>query len=180
MQNVSVSRRYARALVDAAGPDVDAVLAQLEALLVLLESSPDVGAAIASPALSRAHRVGAVEAIARVAGFHPMLTNLLKLLVDRNRMEVLPQLTRGYRDLVDARIGRVRGKVTSAVGLTAGQLAAVCDSLESLTQRRVLLESTVDASLLGGVVAQVGSRTYDGSLKTQLRELGRQLSSPMQ
>lgn len=95
-----------------------------------------------------------------------MLTNLLKLLVDRNRMEVLPQLTRGYRDLVDARIGRVRGKVTSAVGLTAGQLAAVCGSLESLTQRRVLLESTVDASLLGGVVAQVGSRTYDGSLKT--------------
>ena len=47
--------------------------------------------------------------------------------------------------------------------------------LETLTQRKVLLDAKVDPTILGGVVASVGSRTYDGSLKSQLREMGRQL-----
>jgi F-type H+-transporting ATPase subunit delta len=105
--------------------------------------------------------------------------NLLKLMTDRNRFDVLPFLTRQYRDLVDLRVGRVRGQITSARALDEAQVRGIKLSLESMTQRSVVLESSVDASLLGGVVAQVGSKVYDGSLKAQLKDLSQALSRPV-
>ncbi len=77
--------------------------------------------------------------------------------------------------MADARSGRVRGKVTSAVPLAAEAVANLTRSLEQITQRAVVLETAVDPSLLGGVSAQVGSVVYDGSLKTQLEDMRRQL-----
>ena len=85
-------------------------------------------------------------------------------------------LARSYRELVDARMGRVRGKVASAVKMGDAQVAALKKQLEALTQRSVVLETSVDASLLGGVVATVGSHQFDGSLRSQLNELGRTLT----
>lgn len=178
MQNVSVSRRYARALLDASGAKSDELLAQVEELVRFLGEHPDVATAVGSPALTKPVRMKAVEAVAKVAGFLPQLTNLLKLLTDRNRIGILPTMARIYRELVDARLGRVRGKVTSAVKLGDAQVSSIRASLETLTRKSVLLETKVDASLIGGVVTQVGSHTYDGSLKTQLRDLGQQLSRP--
>lgn len=176
MVNVPVARRYARALLEAAGGQADAVLEQLEAVVQFFEENKPIFATLCSPALPRNQRLAGVEGmIGSVAGLQPTLANLLKLLVDRNRLATLPLLARQYRDLVDARLGRVRGKVSSATPLGKDQLSAIEQSLATLTQRRVLIEAKVDPSLLGGVVAQVGSRVYDGSLKAQLRELGQQL-----
>lgn len=177
MQNVSVARRYARALLDAAGAEADEVLGQLEALLAFLEGQPELHAALRSPTLSRPERMTVLEAMLRGAGVHVLVMNLLKLLTDRNRFDVLASLARQYRDLVDVRMGRVRGRVTSAVKLGDDQLAAIERSLEALTQRKVVLETSVDRSLIAGVVAQVGSKTFDGSTRTQLRELERSLGA---
>jgi F-type H+-transporting ATPase subunit delta len=90
----------------------------------------------------------------------------------------VPLLARQFRDLVDARLGRVRGRVTSASVLQPAQVTAIAASLKGLTRHEVLLAATVDASLLGGVVAQVGSTVYDGSLRTQLKDLAQALSRP--
>lgn len=179
MVNVPVARRYARALLEAAGAQADAVLLQLEALVKFLEANRGVFDTLSSPALPKSQRhAGVAGLISAMPGVQPALANLLKLLTERNRFATLPLLARSYRDLVDARMGRVRAKVTSAVKLGDAQLKAIEQALEAMTQRNVVLEAQVDRSLLGGVVAQVGSRQFDGSLKTQLRELGRQLSRP--
>lgn len=176
MVNVPVARRYARALLEAAGGQADAVLEQLEVVVKFFEDNQAIFATLCSPALPRNQRLAGVEGmIGSVAGLQPSLGNLLKLLSDRSRLSTLPLLARQYRDLVDARLGRVRGKVSSATPLGAEQLGAIERSLGAITRRDVIVETRVDPSLLGGVVAQVGSRVYDGSLKTQLRELGQQL-----
>ncbi len=178
MSNVPVARRYARALLDAAGAEADQVLTQLEGISTFLEGQAELFAALSSPTLTRTQRMGVLEAIIKSApGVLPVVGNLLRLLVDRNRFASLPFITRQFRDLVDGRMGRVRGKVTSAVKLGDAQVQALKKQLEGLTQRSVVLEATVDPSLLGGVVAQVGSHLYDGSIKSQLAELGRALSA---
>lgn len=177
MQNVSVARRYARALLDAAGPQADAVLVQIEALVAFLEAHNDAWVAVSSPAITRPQRVLALEAMFKSIGnVQPTVVNLLKLLTERNRFSVLPTLARQYRDMVDVSVGRVRGKVTSATVLGDAQLMAIKQSLEAISQRNVVLETKVDPSILGGVVAQVGSRTFDGSLRRQLQDLGQQLT----
>lgn len=179
MQNVSVSRRYARALLDVAGANADTVLSQLEALTKFFEEQHDVWVAASNPSLSRVQRMGVVEAVVKNASaLDGSLVNLLKLMSDRNRFEILPGVTRQFRDLVDARMGRLRGKVTSATKLSADQLASVQKSLESLTSKKVMLEANVDPKILGGVIAQVGSKTFDGSIRAQLDDMKQKLTQP--
>ena len=178
MSNVPVARRYARALLDAAGPDADTVLQQLENITSYFDAQPAFFTTISSPALSLSQRKTLVDAVINNApGIHPMVANLLKLLTDRNRFGSLPFIARQFRDMVDSRMGRVRGSVTSAAKLGDAEVTAIKKQLESLTQRSVVLETKVDPALIGGVVAQVGSHMYDGSLRSQLAELGRTLTN---
>ncbi|MFZ5438563.1 MAG: ATP synthase F1 subunit delta [Myxococcota bacterium] len=177
MSNVPVARRYARALLDAAGAEADQVLSQLETITSYLDGQPELFAALSSPTLTRTQRMTLVDAIITSApGMAKVVANLMKLLTDRSRFGSLPFIARQYRDLVDARMGRVRGKVVSAKKLGDAQLSALEKQLEALTQRNVVLETSIDPSLIGGVVATVGSKQYDGSLKSQLASLGRELT----
>ena len=176
MSNVPVARRYARALLDAAGADADKVLEQLENITSYFDAQPAFFETISSPALSLSQRKTLVDAVINNApGIHQMVANLMKLLTDRNRFDSLPFIARQFRDMVDSRMGRVRGSVTSAAKLGDAEVTAIKKQLESITQRSVVLETKIDANLIGGVIAQVGSHMYDGSLRSQLAELGRTL-----
>ena len=175
MVNVSIARRYARALLEASGAAADQVLAELQSFVLTLESSAELKDVISNPAYSRDQRQKILEGLLAAKPLNVSLANTLRLLNDRNRLSHVGDIARVYRDLVDVRMGRVRGKVTSATALDAGQLKAVEESLEKLTQRDVLLEATVDKRLLGGMTAQVGSVVYDGSLRNQLQQLARDL-----
>lgn len=177
MSNIPVARRYARALMDVAGDKADQVLEELESVTVFLEGQPDILAAISSPALTRVQRTSLVGALLKaIPTLSPTSVNLLKLLTDRNRFPSVPAIARQLRELVDARLGRLRGQVTSATPLAQEQVAAITRSLEAMTKKKVLLEPRVDKSLLGGVVAQVGAKVYDGSLKSQLKAMSQVLS----
>jgi F-type H+-transporting ATPase subunit delta len=177
MSNVPVARRYARALLDAAGAEADQILTQLESITAFFESHNELFLTLSSPTLTRTQRMGLVEAvIANAPGLSAVLANLLKLLTDRNRFQSLHFIARQFRDMVDSRMGRVRGRVTSAAKLGDPQVAALKKQLEALTQRSVVLETKVDPSLIGGVIANVGSHQYDASLRSQLADLSRTLS----
>lgn len=174
MSNIPVARRYARALLDAAQASnvADVVLEQLEALSGFFDHQKELFAAMASPALSKNQRMALTDAVIKaVPGLNGILVNLLKLLTDRSRFSSLAFITRQYRDLVDARVGRVRGQVTSAIKLGDEQLASIRRALETISGRTVIVEPRVDPRILGGVVAQIGSNRYDGSLSNQLVEL---------
>lgn len=176
MQNVSAARRYARALLDASGANADQVLSQLDELVRYFHTAPAVLDALSNPTAPRSQRMAMTEGLIKAAdGLDPTFANLLRLLTDRNRFSIISMLALQFRELVDARMGRIRGTVTSAAVLKDAQLTAIKAQLETLTQRKVVLEQKVDASILGGVVATVGSRTYDGSLKSQLQQMGQQL-----
>lgn len=178
MVNVSIARRYARALLDVAaeGQRTDAVATQLSSLVQAMEASRELSDVLLNPAYSRSQRTQVVEAVMKmVGGIEPVLANTIRLLVDRNRLTYLPDIARVYRDMADARAGRVRGQVTSAAPLTPDAVEQLRKNLQQLTQRDVILEQKVDPSLLGGVSAQVGSVLYDGSVRTQLEQMRRQL-----
>jgi F-type H+-transporting ATPase subunit delta len=176
MANIRIARRYARGLLDAAGAEADQVLVQLETVVAFLDENEAVAVALSDPSAPRAQRKTRVEGLISAAPeLHKVLGNLFRLLTDRSRFEVLPVIARQYRDLVDTRLGRVRGKVTSAVKLPDAQFKAIEQSLEKMTQRNVVLEARVDKSLIGGVVAQVGSQVFDASLRSQLVELSKSL-----
>jgi F-type H+-transporting ATPase subunit delta len=176
--NVSIARRYARALIDVAAESqkVDRGGEQLHTLVRVISGNEGLSDVMINPAYGRPQRMAVVEAVMKaLGGLEPEVANFVRLLVERNRMSALPDMARAYSDLADARAGRIRGRVVSAVPLPQEALRRISEILEAITQRKVVLDAKVDPSILGGVSAQVGSVLYDGSLRTQLEELRRTL-----
>ncbi len=177
MVNVSVARRYARALLEASA--AAAVVAdQLSALTGLLASNPALADVIVNPAYSRAQRHGVVEGLIQLLKIEsPVLGNFLRLLVDRNRLAMLPDVTRLFRDMADEKAGRVRGTVVSAIPLDPQSIRQLESTLSHVVKKQVVLETRVDREVLGGVSTQVGSLVFDGTLRSQLDDLKRALQS---
>lgn len=180
MVNVSIARRYARALLDAAGDSArsDLIAEQLLAFVGIFEQNRELSDLVNNPAYTRSQRSRVVEAlIARTPGMDQLLTNTLRLLTDRSRLGYLADIARLYRDMADAKAGRLRGHVSSAAALSTDTLERLGQRLRQITQKDVVLESRVDRSLLGGASALVGGTLYDGTLRTQLEDLRRQLKT---
>lgn len=177
MVNVSVARRYARALLEAsAGADTDRLSAQLQTLSALVRERLELAAFVADPTYTRAQQDAVLEVLIRELPIDAEpLPRFLRLLVDRRRLGSLNDITRQFRDLADEQAGRIRGRVVSATALSAETLQQLQKALEAVTHARVLLETEVDPAVLGGVSAQVGSVLYDGTLRTGLDEIRRAL-----
>jgi len=178
MVNVSIARRYARALLEAAGDSALGIGDQLATLVALIGNNPDIAEIAVNPAYSRSQRLGVLEGLVRLLGpTSPTLGNFLRLLVERHRLVLLPDITRLYRDMADAKAGRVRGTVVSAVELDSGAVKQLEKTLSQLLDKQVVLDARVDQTVLGGVSTQVGSVVFDGTLRTQLDDLKRVLQS---
>jgi F-type H+-transporting ATPase subunit delta len=173
----SIARRYAKALFGLASESgrMERWQAGLEALKQAVESSPELHEVLANPAYEKGQRRGIAEKMAQALELDEEPANLLYLLGDRNRLGYLPAIVDHFRALADQRHGRVRATVTSAVPLADQDARHLAERLAETTRAEVIVERIVDAALLGGVVAQVGSLVYDGSVRTQLEELRRTL-----
>ena len=178
MVNVSVARRYARALIGLAseGSGLETIQDQLEAIAQVVRQNAELKDLVVNPAYTRAERWAVLQSILQLPGAaDPTLENFLHLLVDRDRIVHLDDIALLFRDMADALAGRLRGRVTSATPLPEELVRTIKKGLERLTDRQVMLEASVEPSLLGGVMAQVGSTVYDGTLKSHLEALRKEL-----
>jgi F-type H+-transporting ATPase subunit delta len=173
----SIARRYAKALFSLAVEKrcVEAWSESLQALSKAVEASPELRDVLQNPAYVREQRRAVVQQLAQSAQLAEEPANLLFLLGDRNRLAVLRDVVGAFRELADLELGRLRAKVTSAVPLDDAEVRAIAEKLSSTTKKQVLVERVVDPAILGGVVTQVGSLVYDGSLRTQLADLRKSL-----
>jgi F-type H+-transporting ATPase subunit delta len=105
----------------------------------------------------------------------PLVQNLLSLLVSRGLVELVPEIEEGYRELLGQYRGREQVEVSSAVPLQESEREQIVRFLTRLINKDVVLDSRVDPSILGGLVIKVGDRLIDGSTRTRLQGLGKQL-----
>jgi F-type H+-transporting ATPase subunit delta len=173
----SISRRYARALhaVSAGGGELEAVCDQLRTLRDAVDGSPELRDLLFNPAHDLAQRHQAVDALVPAIGLGPIASNLAHLLIDRNRFDQLGGIVRSLAELADESAGRARASVVSAAPIPEALFPRLEEALSGALARTVAIDRSVDPSLLGGVVAQVGSLRFDGSTKTQLETLRREL-----
>ncbi len=173
----SIARRYAKALFSLAVESgrVEPWAKSLEALREAVLGSPDLRDVLSNPVYSKEQRRAIVEQLAAALKLDAEPASLLFLLGDRNRLAYLAAIVDTFRELADHHLGRLRAKVTSAVKLDDAAAQAIADELSRKHGAQILLDRAVDPAILGGVVAQVGSLVYDGSVRTQLEDLRKQL-----
>jgi F-type H+-transporting ATPase subunit delta len=173
----SVARRYARALfgIGVDSGKFEALGQEIGDLATLWSSSAELRQALENPVFRPSEKRAVLEQILPRVAPTPEVQRLALLLLERRRILLLPAIARAYRDFADAHTGRVRAKVTSAEPLSTVALDRVRRSLEERTGKKVIVETAVDAGLIGGVVAQVGDLVLDGSVRTQLADLRQKL-----
>ncbi len=109
-------------------------------------------------------------------GVDTMIHNLMGVLISRDMAGALPSVREEYGRLVDRQEGRERALVTSATPLEAGQVDRLAAYLGELVGKDVEVATAIDPSILGGLVARVGDRLIDGSVRTRLQDLRRSLA----
>jgi F-type H+-transporting ATPase subunit delta len=176
--NKTAAIRYARALLDVAikeQDDLELIERELSQFADLFTQYPLLEKVLLNPAVPVPRKRAAVADLLTHAKFTPIVTKLLTLLADRDRLVLVPDLLAAYRDrLLDFR-GVVRAEVTTAIPLDAARTNAIQQGLASLTGRTVRLATSVDPSIIGGLVARIGSTVYDASVVRQLEKMKERL-----
>ena len=179
MSTRASAARYARALLDVVIKEgnPEQVQQELTAFADLLVQHPNLEKALTNPAVPVTGKRGIVKELATRLSLSSPLAKLLMLLADRDRLIVVPELVAVYRDrLMDFR-HVVRADVTTAEPLAEAKVSLLKERLAKLTGRTVTMTTKVDPSIIGGVVARVGSTVYDGSVATQLDRIKNRLRS---
>jgi F-type H+-transporting ATPase subunit delta len=106
---------------------------------------------------------------------NPLTRNLLALLASRNSAGLLPVIADAYQEKMDTHRGIERAELVSAVALSAEQQSKVEAMLKEMVGKDISLTVRVDPTILGGIVAKVGDRVIDGSTRSKLEGLRREL-----
>jgi F-type H+-transporting ATPase subunit delta len=118
-----------------------------------------------------------VGRLADALGLSRIARNFLFVLIDRRRIAALESVLHTFEIIVDERLGFARADVASPNELDEAQRTALSAQLERMTGKHIRMRFAVDPSLIGGVVARIGSTVYDGSVRGRLDTLGRRLAA---
>jgi F-type H+-transporting ATPase subunit delta len=128
---------------------------------------------LTSPRLTLSQKRDLLESTA--GPFSRETSALVVMLLERGKPELLPTLAESFADRVREAQGIDLAEVTTAVALGAGERSAVEAWLQERTGRRIEMQTRVDPSILGGVVARVGDQLIDASVRGRLEALRRRL-----
>lgn len=175
----SAELQYASALADIAQAQnaTEQILQQLDAFGALYAESADLRNFLASPAVPRAAKHGAIEKLTERLKASRTVRNFLFVLTDHRRTQALPEVIAAFHEAMQQRRGVAQAEVSSAVELSARQRSALGANLERLTGKKVEASYSLNPALLGGAVVRIGSTIYDGSLRSRLDGLRARLTA---
>jgi F-type H+-transporting ATPase subunit delta len=170
----SASRRYAEALLQRAV--AEKAVPEYRASLERLASGvgPEVIRILRDPRVPLERRRESLDAGSKDEP--TAIRAILDLLLQRDRIAILPQIASAFGDLVDRREGVAKAKITTSVALDDAQQHDLVQRLERSSGTKIRATFSVDPALIGGAKVQVGDRLIDASIRNQLDDLARQLA----
>lgn len=171
----TIGNVYAKAVYELAGKDAEGVAKQLRDFQDAMSGHAGLSSALAGPTSQASSRKAILNEVAGGIGISGLAKKLLDLLAVRGRLAYVPEIIEQLEAMIESDMGVQVGKVRSAVELSADEVSVLSASLAKKVGGRVRLTQEVDPSLLGGVVATVGGRTFDASLRTQIERFKNEL-----
>lgn len=168
----SVAKVYSTAYLDSAGPDGTAAAVEELGSFVndVLGANPGFERLLRTQDLTNEGKLQLLEKVV-IPRSTPLFANFIRVVAHHERLELLPLIYQLAVEEVERRMGQRRVQVTSAIELSQQALDSIRNSMASALSTQPILETRVDPSLLGGMKIRVGDTVYDGSLKTQVKQL---------
>ena len=178
----SLPRRYARALIQIAQEDnaVEIYGAALGTTVTILQSSDHSGHSDRGPSFLKTladesidfnDRLRAVQEVADYLKVPATFKNFLSLLIKKERMEILSEISREYQALQDEILGIVRVAIVTPARPPEDLLRRVESVLSRQLKKKIVTHGESDPALIGGVVLRVNHTVYDGSVKKELEHI---------
>jgi F-type H+-transporting ATPase subunit delta len=168
---------YARALFEAAqqAGRLEAVSEDLAVLAGAVDEVPELRAFLRNPQIEPAGKARVLEEIA--ADADELVRNFVRLAAEKGRAGELPEMSAELEALVARSQNRLAVELTTAHELSEDEAGAIVEAIERASGREVEATRTVDPSLIGGIVLQIGSHRADGSIRGRLERLRQELAT---
>ncbi len=170
-------RMYARALFQAAQDEgrLEAVSADLGALAASLEEVPELRAFLRNPQIDPAGKAEVLDQV--TAGADELVRNFARLVAEKGRAGELAEMNAELEALVARAQNRLTVELTTSYELSDDEARSIVETIEKASERKVEASRSVDPSLIGGIVLQVGSYRADGSVRGRLERLRHELAT---
>jgi F-type H+-transporting ATPase subunit delta len=175
---VAVAQRmYARALFQAAqdAGRVDAVAGELAAIATAMNEVPELRAFLRNPQIDPAGKASVLEQLTAEAD--ELVRNFVRLVAEKARAGELPEISAELDALVAQAQNRLAVELTTSYELSDDEAASIVQTIEKASGRTIEATRSVDPSLIGGLVLQIGSHRADGSVRGRLERLRHQLAT---
>ena len=170
-----ISKRYAKALFSLGsegGMDqMERYGQSIHALSEVVESNKSLRELLASPVITSDEKKKVTLSLLKKVGGGDMEKRFCELLADRSRLSLLSAIAFDYKAMLDHAKGISQGRVTTAIELEKSRKSTIVSQLEKQTGRKLELVFSVDPSILGGIILNVGDTVCDASLRAQLDNL---------
>lgn len=177
MKNLSVSKRYAKALILIGKEDdcSEQYNSELQAIVNLLDSQQDFEKALINPLYNKNDRRKVLTKVLSVINISMIMKSFLTLLFDKDRITFLRQIAFCYQGFADELKGVVQASIVSASKLSEQKIEQIKDALSKKVNKQIVLDVQQDPELIGGVVTKIGDLVIDGSVKTMLLNMSETL-----
>lgn len=157
--------------------DQNAAEGQLRDFSAMLTDNHSLREVMMNPSIPNEQKMKVLDVIAERLGMVREVRNFLAVIMQHDRLGALDEILAEYHQMADTDEGFAEAEITSAHPLGADERAEIERQAAKLAGRSVRATYAEDASLLGGAVVKIGSTIYDGSVRAQLQEMKRQLTS---
>ncbi len=173
-----LAARYAKSIYEVAAEknQADRVFGELRSLQQTFEKDGQITEFLNSPILKSEDKEKALKEALKNSGLSEETHALVLLLAKKGRLPVFPEIVEAFQARADESHGVTRGTVRSAAVLSPEERARIEKTVSNYTKKQVILTYKEDPNVIGGLIAEVGSYTFDDTLKSHLRRLNEELN----
>lgn len=176
LDKTTIAKRYAKALFEIVSENgqLEETRSELNQIRNVFTDNKGLGKILTDKGLEQAHKQGIIDILIKDAS--TPVQNLIKMTFDYGRMDDLTAIIDEFNDMCDLSEQLVRARVISAIPLSDEQLNRMADNFaHRLNVKKVILDSEVDDSIIGGAIIKTDSLIYDGSIQTQINQIRQRL-----
>ena len=172
-----IADRYAQALFEV-GEETQTtseLYQELKQLVDILNENKDLYNFLKSPLIGREDKKNVMNNI-----FEDQLSknmnNFLKIVIDKDRSSAIENIQESYKSLLNDKNNILEGTAITAVALNEKEIKDLEKNLSTKYNKNVTLTNVVDETILGGVLVKLGNEEIDGTIRTRLSRMKKQLS----
>ena len=169
--------RYAKAILETAvsSGKANQVNEDMKSIIAAVDSSADLREFLASPIISSDVKMKALSEV--FSSVQAETKSLFRLLQENKRFEIVVAIATQFNTQFDEMNGVEVANVTTAFPITADLEAQILAKAATISTKKLTIQNTVDASIIGGFILRIGDKQYNASVSNRLQELKREFSN---